>query len=177
MHFFQKIKPYSFLFILILSLLLASCHSSRNLTSRQADGAYRALKLEKSRKDKVELYIEAANWLGTPHRDGGLSPRGIDCSGLVYIIYKKIYGKTLQRNSKDMMEENCSKKSRHSLREGDLVFFNTGRGWKTRSNINHVGIYLKDNKFIHASTSRGVMISDLDEDFFKKSWVCGGRVK
>ena len=55
-----------------------------------------------------------------------------------------------------------------------LVFFNTTlRG----SRINHVGIYLKDHKFIHTSTSRGVMVSSLDEDFFQKAWVCGGRVK
>lgn len=177
MNSFSKKNSYIFLIIIVVSLVLASCHSTRNLENRQAEAAYRALRLEKSRKDKVELYIEAANWLGTPHREGGLTQRGIDCSGLVYIIYKKIYGKNLKRNSRDIMEENCRKKSKHSLREGDLVFFNTGRGWKTRSNINHVGIYLKDNKFIHSSTSRGVMISDLDEDFFKKAWVCGGRVK
>ena len=75
------------------------------------------------------------------------------------------------------MKKNCRKKRKGALREGDLVFFNSGKGLNIRKNINHVGIYLKDHKFIHTSTSRGVMVSDLNEDYYRKTWVCGGRVK
>ena len=68
--------------------------------------------------------------------------------------------------------QDCHKVSKRNLREGDLVFFHNGRKKRIAS---HVGIYLKDNKFIHASTSRGVIISSLNEDYYRKHWLSGGR--
>jgi cell wall-associated NlpC family hydrolase len=73
-----------------------------------------------------------------------------------------------------MLKKNCRKISRRKLKEGDLVFFNTS---KSKSYVNHVGIYLKENKFLHASTLKGVNVSNLDEDYYRKTWICGGRVK
>ena len=69
-------------------------------------------------------------------------------------LYKKVYHKKLKRNSDDQRTQDCHKVSKRNLREGDLVFFHNGRKKRIAS---HVGIYLKDNKFIHASTSRGVI--------------------
>ena len=105
--------------------------------------------------------------------------RGVDCSGLTYNIYKKVYHKHLKRNSDDQRKENCRKVSKGKLQEGDLVFFHNGKNKRTAT---HVGIYLKDNRFIHASTSRGVIISSLNEDYYRKHWyrrvwMQGGRVK
>lgn len=68
--------------------------------------------------------------------------------------------------------QDCHKVSKRNLREGDLVFFHNGRKKRIAS---HVGIYLKNNKFIHASTSRGVIISSLNEDYYRKHWLSGGR--
>ena len=64
--------------------------------------------------------------------------------------------------------------SKRNLQEGDLVFFHNGRKKRTAT---HVGIYLKDNKFIHASTSSGVIVSSLDEAYYRRCWMQGGRVK
>ena len=69
----------------------------------------------------------------------------------------------------------CRKVSRGKLQEGDLVFFRTGSGKKKVPN--HVGIYLKNGKFIHTSTSKGVIVSNLSEPYYTRSWITGGRVK
>jgi len=82
-----------------------------------------------------------------------------------------VYKKTISSSTKALVEE--TKKIKDSdLKEGDLVFFNTD-GKK----ISHVGVYLQNNKFVHASTKKGVMISDLNEPYFKKTYVHAARVK
>ena len=126
-------------------------------------------------EDNIFLYNEGARWLGVPHRLGGLSKRGVDCSGFVTIVYQRIYGKKLARSAADMLKRDCKRIRRGQLREGDLVFFYTGRGRKKRPN--HIGIYLKNGKFIHTSTSKGVMVSSLSEPYYLRTWMCGGRVK
>lgn len=168
---------YSKLVVCFLAAILVSCSSTRHLEKKQNGQVYKALGLQKDRNDNFALYKESAYWLNVPHREGGLSLNGIDCSGLVYNIYKKVYNKILERNSEKIFQKNCSRISQGRLREGDLVFFNSGSGRNTRSNINHVGIYLKENKFLHTSTSRGVMVSNLDEPYYRKIWVSAGRVK
>ena len=77
----------------------------------------------------------------------------------------------LSRSTDGQLKES-NKIARRNLREGDLVFF-TSRS--SRKKVAHVGIYLKDGKFIHASTSRGVIISSLNEDYYRKHWLSGGR--
>ncbi|NDP19918.1 MAG: C40 family peptidase [Paludibacter sp.] len=169
-------KTY-YLYIWVLALVFVGCNSTRQLQKRQIQQVYDRLGLQKEHNDNFALYNEAASWLHVRHLNGGLSPNGIDCSGLVYVIYKNVYGRKIERNSADILKKNCRTISKSRLREGDLVFFNSGSSRKTKKNINHVGIYLKDHKFLHTSTSRGVMISDMEEDFFRKSLVCCGRVK
>lgn len=123
--------------------------------------------------DNHKLYLEAAQWVGTPYRGGGNSKRGTDCSGLTTQIYKKVYHTRLPRTTGGQKQES-RKVARRALREGDLVFFtsrNSGR------KVAHVGIYLKNDKFIHASTSRGVIVSHLDESYYRKHWLTGGRVR
>ena len=113
------------------------------------------------------------NGIGTPYRAGGDSKRGTDCSGLVSQLYKKVYHTRLSRSTDGQLKES-SKISRRNLREGDLVFF-TSRA--SRKKVAHVGIYLKDGKFIHASTSQGVIVSNLREKYYTQHWLCGGRIK
>ena len=167
-------KPYNLL-VFLLAVVLVGCSTARQIEKRQSKEVYEALGMQKGHKDNFALYKEAALWLNVPHRDGGLSVNGIDCSGLAYIIYKNVYGKTIERNSATILQKNCVRRWKSQLREGDLVFFNTAGTSKFR--VNHVGIYLKDNKFLHSSTSRGVIVSSLEEDFFRKAWICGGRVR
>lgn len=125
------------------------------------------------RKDNKELYKEVRSWLGTPYRYGGESKKGTDCSGMVMQIYLKVYDIKLQRNSARIFYDNCKRIKKHQLREGDLVFFATGK----KDKINHVGIYLKNDKFVHASTKKGVIISDLNESYYIRRFKGAGRVK
>ncbi|MBB3186621.1 C40 family peptidase [Microbacter margulisiae] len=164
--------------LLLWCLVLAffGCGTSRHLEKKQDKKAvYEALGLNKGRKDNFALYKEAAGWLHVPHVDGGTSRKGTDCSFLVYTIYKTVYGKILERNSEEMLRYNCKRIRKKKLKEGDLVFFDTTG--KPESYVNHVGIYLKENKFLHASTSKGVVVSNLSDNYYLKTWVCGGRVK
>ena len=170
----QKSINFRSLLIWSLAILFISCSTSRRIEKKQTYEVYDTLGLVKERKDNQALYKEAASWYHVPHVDGGKSRKGTDCSFLVHSIYKTVYHKTLERNSADMLHKNCKKISRKKLKEGDLVFFSTGR---SKSNINHVGIYLKDNKFVHTSTSKGVVVSDLDDDYYRRTWVCGGKVR
>jgi lipoprotein Spr len=126
-------------------------------------------------KDNLRLYTVASQWIGTPYRYGGNSRRGVDCSGFASILYQDVYGKRLMDSSANMLRYNCKKVRRSGLREGDLVFFRTDRG--NRKIPNHVGIYLKNDKFIHATTSKGVTISSLSEPYYLRAWITGGRVK
>lgn len=163
------------LILFVLALMFVGCSSTQRLQKKTHREVYVSLGMEEGRKDNFALYKETASWLNTPHVDGGMTHGGIDCSGLTYMVFKNVYGKKLERSSANMMKKNCQKISKRRLREGDLVFFNTAG--KRSSVINHVGIYLKNNKFVHTSTSKGVMINSLDENYFQKTWICGGRVR
>ncbi len=116
------------------------------------------------------LYYQTYNWLGTRYRFGGTSKKGIDCSGFTRMIYQSVYQIELARDSRSMYKM-VSPILKSDLREGDLVFFNISRG-----QISHVGVYLGNHKFVHASTQRGVIISDLREGYYKRYFYRGGRL-
>lgn len=171
----SQINPFRCVLLWSIALVLVGCSTTRLVEKKKHKEVFDTLGLIEGRRDNFALYNEAASWLHVPHRDGGSLRTGTDCSFLVYSIYKTVYKKTLERNSAAMLHKNCRRISRCSLREGDLVFFNTVG--TSKSNITHVGIYLKDNKFVHTSTQKGVNVSDLDEAYYQKAWICGGRVK
>lgn len=110
----------------------------------------------------VDLYKAIDEWMDVPHRLGGMNKSGVDCSGFVSIIYTDVYAKDLPRTSKDMAD-NIKRKYDNKLKEGDLVFFSFGG-----KEIDHVGIYLHNDKFVHVSTKKGVMISNLKDTWFYK---------
>ena len=113
-------------------------------------------------------------WYGTPYRYGGTSRDGIDCSAFSFLLLSSVYGvASLPRTSKEQYEA-CEHISRGQLQEGDLVFFHTLSGNKHKG-VTHVGVYLRNNKFVHASVS-GVMISDMNEGYYDEHFVGAGRV-
>ncbi len=125
-------------------------------------------------KTLTSLYNEAVEWLKTPYRRGGMSHRGMDCSGLTNTIFKNVFGIQLQRRSRDIYNKDVVVVKKDDLQPGDLVFFATSRRGK---GVNHVGVYLGNHKFVHASVSNGVIISDLNEGYYARTWVKGGRIK
>lgn len=113
-------------------------------------------------------------WYGTPYRYGGTSRDGIDCSAFAFLLMSSVYGvASLPRTSKEQYEA-TQHISRGDLQEGDLVFFHTLSG-KKHHGVTHVGVYLRNNKFVHASVS-GVMISDMNEGYYDQHFVGAGRV-
>lgn len=161
-------------FLVSLLFILSSCHTSApRLDYKALAQASIRMGVDIGLEDNHKLYINAAEWIGTPYRTGGESKRGTDCSGFVSQLYKKVYRTRLSRSTDGQLKES-NKISRRNLREGDLVFF-TSRA--SRKKVAHVGIYLKNGKFIHASTSQGVIVSDLKEKYYTQHWLCGGRIR
>jgi len=112
------------------------------------------------------------SWYGTKYKYGGDTRDGVDCSGFTKAFMASYYDVNLTRNSAEMYDNSTHIKKK-KLAQGDLVFFKT-KG--SKAGITHVGVYLCNNKFVHAATSSGVIISDLDEDYYKARFVGGGRV-
>ncbi|QTF08011.1 bifunctional murein DD-endopeptidase/murein LD-carboxypeptidase [Brenneria izadpanahii] len=118
---------------------------------------------------KSKLLSQYASWKGVRYRLGGDSKGGIDCSAFVRRTFREQFGMDLPRSTYEQQEVG-QKIQRAKLRPGDLVMFRAG------STGRHVGIYLGNNQFVHASTSSGVMISNLDEAYWKKRYHEARRV-
>lgn len=132
----------------------------------------RILDVDASRLKNKELYTFIVDWYGTPYKLGGQTMNGIDCSGFANELYKDVYKIRLPRTSRDI-SENIKRKYTADLKEGDLVFFSFGKSGE----VNHVGVYLHNNRFVHASTSKGVIISDLTEPWYGNYLVKCGSFK
>jgi len=117
----------------------------------------------------MKLFSFVYDWIGTPYRFGGGSKKGIDCSGFTKQLYDQVFNLDIKRNSRDIFSM-VSPVKKTELKEGDLVFFKI----HSRS-ISHVGIYLGDNRFAHAS-SRGVAINSLDDNYYSRYFYKGGRL-
>lgn len=160
--------------LLALVIGLSSCRTSAPRVNYKALArASVRLGVDIGMEDNHKLYIEAAEWIGVPYRPGSDTKRGTDCSGLTSQVYKKVYHTKLSRSTNEQKEES-SKVARRNLREGDLVFFSSNR---SKRKVAHVGIYLKEGKFVHASTSSGVIVSRLNEKYYTLHWMSGGRVR
>ena len=115
------------------------------------------------------LFAAIEKWWGTRYRYGGATENGIDCSAYASTVVHQVYGLVLPRTAREQYA-NCIKLEKEELQQGDLVFFNT------RGGISHVGIYLSNGYFTHASTSIGVTINNLSETYWNKKFVSGGRL-
>jgi lipoprotein Spr/probable lipoprotein NlpC len=158
---------YQFAMLLTLAVLFAACSSKRYVPS--ATKAAKAAEAMASLKNK-QLYKYINEWSGVKYRLGGLDKRGIDCSGFTYLVQKDIYGKQLPRRSVDQASV-IKEKNLNQLKEGDLIFFSFGG-----REIDHVGIYLNGDSFVHASPSRGIIVEDLSLPAFQRTIVKAGPV-
>ncbi len=120
--------------------------------------------------EKQGMYLEVYKWIGTPYRYGGETEKGLDCSGFSNKIYENYFGKTLQGGSRDIFKT-VQPIDLDFATEGDLLFFTIRKG-----QISHVGIYLGNGKFVHATTRAGVIISDLGEPYYQRTFFAAGRI-
>jgi len=168
------------LLVIVAALGIVSCGARKNTTAPPKYSSQTIARLSKqygvylTQADNISLYNAGSSWLGVKYRYGGNAKTGVDCSGLVGNLYRQVYGIKLERSTANILKKNCATVNRNNLREGDLVFFRTSSLSKAPS---HVGIYLKNGKFIHSSSSKGVIVSSLSEPYFVRNWFTGGRVK
>lgn len=117
-----------------------------------------------------QLLDFVSEWMGVPYRYGGSSKDGTDCSGFIGQVYPQVYGVPVPRTTTAIF--NATRQLRmEDTRDGDLVFFRINA-----PAVSHAGIYLCAGYFIHASTSKGVMISNLNEAYWKKYYAGAGRM-
>lgn len=178
--------------VILTALLLASCGTKKKavrgdsgqkgrpgtetvtIAGNKRDEDHRAgdNRYAVDREIAQRLVAEARKWLGVPYKYGGNDTRGVDCSGLTMNVFSKAAGVKIPRNSGAQMEFTMALEQKH-LQPGDLVFFSPSPG---SNSVNHVGLYIGDRRIIHASSSRGVMISSLDERYFVTRYHSSGRV-
>jgi murein DD-endopeptidase / murein LD-carboxypeptidase len=127
------------------------------------------LDMEVEAVTNVKLFTVIEDWWATRYRYGGTTKKGIDCSAFTGTLMNEVYGLTLQRTARDQYAQ-CDKINREDLVEGDLVFFNT------RGGVSHVGVYLGNGYFVHSSVHSGVTINSLDEDYYSRKYIGGGRL-
>ncbi|HEA30947.1 MAG TPA: NlpC/P60 family protein [Leeuwenhoekiella sp.] len=161
------------LFFIGLSCLLASCGSTKS--ARNSRGTVETKYYEvPADKRLVNIVNDALTYQGTRYKWGGTTRRGMDCSGLVYTAFQSEQVQ-LPRVSRNMAREGKSIKPRE-VTIGDLLFFKTERSKR----INHVGLVVDirpgEILFIHSTTSRGVIISSLDENYWKKAYIEARRM-
>ena len=125
------------------------------------------IEVEQIKNKRLFEYI--SRWWGAPYRMGGNDLSGVDCSSFIKGLTCDAYDKVLPRTSKDQSIY-CREIPKSEVTEGDLLFFSINKG------ISHVGMYLANNKFVHASTSLGVTISDLNQSYWKNKLVKIGRI-
>ena len=109
------------------------------------------------------LLAQKEDWQGVPYQYGGLSPQGVDCSGFVYLTFLSRLGMEVPRTTTELLQSG-EKVKRDEIQVGDLVFFRTGPGNR------HVGIYMGNGDFLHASTSQGVMTSSLSNPYWHRRY-------
>lgn len=178
---YQNRNSRQFLIVLLLSVFVISSCKSRNIITDSSkvkktkfsgnllDKYATVLGIPKHQLRNEKLYRFIDTWMGVPHRTGGMDKNGIDCSGFTSILQKEIYDQPLPRVASQMAVQ-VKRKYEEDLQEGDLVFFDF-EGKK----FSHVGVYLQNNKFVHASTSKGIIISDLKDPWYYKYFSRAGK--
>jgi len=122
---------------------------------------------------KVKMLMEIIKYLNVPYQYGGNSKSGIDCSAFTQNIYKNTLSVNLLRSAREQYKQGEVISDVDELRFGDLVFFNT------RENVRpgHVGIYIGDDLFAHASSKKGVTISSLNHSYYKDRFMGSRRIE
>ena len=184
-EFFRLWLPIGLIFLMVvLALGCSSTASQQKVALRTDAGNASAARVQTGPQPEAiassanasaspleqRLRSEVQQWVGTPHRMGGASRRGTDCSGFVQRMYKDIFQQKIPRST-GLQVRAGRPVAKQQLRTGDLVFFRIAYKGP------HVGIYLGEEEFAHASTSKGVMISSLGEDYWRSAYWTARRYR
>lgn len=120
---------------------------------------------------REKMLMEIIKYFGTPYKYGGTTKAGMDCSAFTQILYKDVFNINLERSARLQFNQGREILSKNELMFGDLVFFNT----RKRVKPGHVGIYIGDNLFAHASTKKGVTITSLNYDYYARTFMGARR--
>ena len=118
-----------------------------------------------------QLYSLIDDWYGIPYKYGGKTKEGIDCSNFVTLLFNNVYNRNISANS-TALHQMCDSINTNDLKEGDLVFFKI-----EQEKISHLGFYLANGRFIHATSKKGIMINNLEETYYRKHFFSAGRLK
>lgn len=178
----SKIPHCSLWFVVpVMLVLLSACGTVRSTSSAPrghsqaapAADVPRNIDLSLRRSPAADALLrEADSWIGTAYRYGGNDRQGVDCSGFVARVFDSALRIKLPRTSQQQ-HDFCTAINRGDLREGDLVFFSV-RG---SSAVGHVGIYIGNNQMVHASASKGVIISSLSQPYYIDNFFGAGRIE
>lgn len=169
-------KQYANILVaLLVAILLTGCGSTKRAATSSSGHQRRPAPTHVPVSSSLPhptkaLLSEIDGWLGVPYKYAGEDKSGVDCSALIMKVYNSALGIKIPRNSAKQ-QEFCSSVSRSKLNPGDLVFFSNSSG-----KVNHVGMYIGDDNIVHASSSRGVIISSLSENYYVKNFHSAGRV-
>lgn len=151
--------------IAFCGVILTACSS----TSKSVKVSIERPKVSSQRGNEGSVVAKLSaiqrEWRNTPYRLGGTSKKGIDCSAFTQMVYREVYGVELPRMTVDQAQEG-RKVSKSELKAGDLVVFKTGRG----PNGRHIGVYVKNGEFMHASTKGGVIFSSLSSPYWSRAY-------
>jgi len=180
------IKNIISLVVISFSLILTSCASSKKTVYKSAPTQKRVTKSKRSTSTNTrsnnpptiadKVVWTAVSFKGTPYKYAGVTKKGMDCSGLIYTSFKE--RDIILPRSSSLQYQEGRKIALREAKRGDLLFFKTTN--KTRSKVNHVGLVTSVVngvvKFIHASSSRGVVVNSMNESYYKKAFIEAKRI-
>ncbi len=160
------------LLMVVMALLQFGCFSMSgwNTAVASTNASSDRVDLKQSQAVQQALYEQLKEWRSVPNRVGGMSKSGVDCSGFALLTFREYFGVELPRSTQQQARIGLDV-SQSELQPGDLVFFRTGIYQR------HVGMYTGAGKFIHASTSRGVMESRLNNPYWLRNYWKSVRVR
>ncbi len=184
--YIRRSHKYRHLIIGLISLVLIGCASQPRFRSEPVENKRSKARLEEETQNTEEIQSTQEegrssidlnkmgniieSYMGTPYKPGGEVKEGMDCSGLVVVVYRQYAGFKLPHDTQKLFKL-VKRIDKENLSYGDLVFFSDG--W---FGVSHVGIYLGGGKFVHATQELGVIVSSLNEDYYQKRYVGARRV-
>ena len=163
---------YKLLVLTVCVTVLAACSSAPYKAHRDTSASVSDARIDLSDTHKVKQILNQQynDWRHVKHRMGGTSRKGIDCSGLVYQTYRTKLGVDLPRSTENQSKTGLGVKQKQ-LKAGDLVFFKTGVFTR------HVGMYIDEGDFLHVSSSKGVMVSNLEDPYWRSAYWKARRIQ